>query len=52
MNFKTRYVCGGCDDEYETKKEADECCGGYEIYVCDECDERYDDQKEAEVCCS
>lgn len=50
------WQCYDCEEEYDTKKEAQDCCGSEEVpnglWKCSECDlsNRYDTREEAEDC--
>ena len=48
------WVCYDCDEGYETKKEAQDCCGSEEApsvqWVCDGCSTSYETKSEAEEC--
>lgn len=43
------YQCRGCGEEYETRKEAINCCA---TWMCGYCGEEYETKAEAEKCCS
>lgn len=50
------WVCAGCDNEYETEDEANDCCedcddAPTQKFKCPECEEVYDTVNEAKNCC-
>ena len=42
-----RWICEGCDDEYDDKDTANDCC----LEPCPECDKLYENETDAAACC-
>ena len=53
QSAKKMWYCDDCDSKYDTKKEAQDCCGSEVVtsgWHCAACDELFDTKKEAEEC--